>query len=93
MNEAVKEKVEHSAAELVVINAVLKQEVPPEVQTGDVAQALEKTDLLEIKINEAAQELEEVNKVLAEEVEQRRSLERELAEVKTALVEASEAAG
>jgi hypothetical protein len=41
-NEAVKDTVEQSAAELLVINAVLKQEVPPHIQTGEVAQALQK---------------------------------------------------
>jgi hypothetical protein len=42
-NETVKETVERSADELLVINAVLKQEIPPHVQTSEVAQAIEKT--------------------------------------------------
>ena len=46
-NQTTKGTVEQSAAELVVINAVLKQEVPPHVQTGEVAQALQKADELE----------------------------------------------
>ncbi|MBC7608800.1 MAG: hypothetical protein H7228_04350 [Polaromonas sp.] len=88
MNEAVKDTVEQSAAELVMINAVLKQEIPDHVQTGDVAYALQRTDDLEAKINVTAQDLAQVNEVLAQEIDQRVDLERELAETKAALVEA-----
>ncbi len=87
-NEAVKDTVEQSAAELVMINAVLKQELPGHVQTGDVAHALQRTDELEVKINDTAQDLAQVNEVLAQEIDQRVDLERELAETKAALVEA-----
>ena len=41
-NEAVEETVKQSSAELFVINEVLKQEIPEHVQTGDVAQALQR---------------------------------------------------
>ena len=84
-NEAVKETVAQSAAELVVINAVLKQEIPTHVQVGDVAQALQKTDELESKINDTAQDLAQVNEVLAQEIDERADLERELAQTKAAL--------
>ena len=92
-NEAVKDSVEHSAAELVVINAVLKHELPDHVQIGDVAQALQRTDELEVKINDTAQDLAQVNEVLAQEIDQRVDLERELAETKAALAEAKTIAG
>lgn len=88
MNVAVKDNVERSAAELVMINAVLKQEIPDHVQTGDIAEALQRTDELEIKINDTAQDLAQVNEVLAQEIDQRVDLERELAETKAALAEA-----
>ena len=78
--------VEHSADELLVIHAVLKQELPENLQTGDVAQALQRTDELEIKISDTAQELAQVNAVLAQEIDQRVDLERELAAIKAALV-------
>lgn len=87
-NEAVRDSVEQSAAELVMINAVLKQEIPDHVQTGDVAHALQRTDELEVKINDAAQDLVQINEALAHEIDERVGLERELAETKAALVEA-----
>ena len=92
-NEAVRDSVEQSAAELVMINAVLKQEIPDHVQTGDVAHALQRTDELEVKINDAAQDLVQINEVLAHEIDERVSLERELAETKAALVEAQSSPG
>lgn len=82
---ATKIKIEQSALELVVNNAVLKHEMPAEVQNGEIAAALKKNDKLEVKLNEAAQELEEVNQSLTEEIDQREGLERELAEVKSRL--------
>lgn len=87
-NETVKEAVEQSADELLVINTVLKQEIPDHVQTGEVAQALQKTDELETKINDAAQELAQVNEALAQEIDERADLERELAATKAALIQA-----
>lgn len=89
-NEAVRDTVEQSAAELLVINAVLKQEIPDHVQTGDVAQALEKTDALEAKIQETAGDLAQVNAVLAQEIDERARLERELEATKAALAEAQD---
>ena len=71
-----------------MINAVLKQEIPHHVQTGDVAHALQRTDELEVKISDAVHDLAEVNEVLGQEIDQRVDLERELAETKAALVEA-----
>lgn len=87
-NEAAKEAVEQSASELLVINAVLKQELPARAQSGDVAQALQKTDALETKISVAAQDMAEVNEVLAQEIDQRAELEHELAQTQAALVKA-----
>jgi C4-dicarboxylate-specific signal transduction histidine kinase len=88
-NEAVKDTVEQSAAELLVINAVLKQEVPPHIQTGEVAQALQKTDELETRIQESAEDLAQVNQTLEQEIGERADLERELARTKAALAKAT----
>jgi len=88
-NEAVKDSAEQSAAELTVINTVLKQEIPPEVQTGDVAQALEKTDALETRIQESAEDLAQVNEVLEQQIDERADLERELRATKAALAKAT----
>ena len=84
-NETVQDTVEESAAELVVINAVLKQEIPDHLQRGEVAQALQKTDELEGRIHDTAQDLAEVNKLLAQEIDERGDLERELAATKAVL--------
>jgi C4-dicarboxylate-specific signal transduction histidine kinase len=88
-NEAVKDTVEQSAAELLVINAVLKQEVPPHIQTGEVAQALQKTDELEVRIQESAEDLAQINQTLEQEIGERADLERELAKTKAALAKAT----
>jgi phosphoglycerate-specific signal transduction histidine kinase len=87
--EAVQEKVEHSAQELLVINAVLKQELPDHVQTGEVAQALEKSDALEDLMQESADDLAGVNQALEQEIGERVELERELAKTKAALAAAT----
>ncbi len=84
-NEAALDSVQQSATELVVINAVLKQEIPGHVQVGDVAQALAKTDALEQTILDAATGLAEVNETLTQEIDERADLERELQATKAAL--------
>jgi C4-dicarboxylate-specific signal transduction histidine kinase len=88
-NEAVRESVETSAQELLVINAVLKQELSDHVQTGEVAQALEKSHALEERLQESADDLADVNQALAQEIGERVELERELAKAKAALLEAT----
>ena len=84
-NEAATDAVQRSADELMVIHAVLKQEIPDHSQTGEVAQALEKTDALEAKIQDTAHELAHVNEALAQEIGERAVLEQELAAAKAAL--------
>ena len=84
--ETAQSVVEQSAAELVVIHAVLMKELPAHIQIGEVAHALQRTDELEVKINDTAQELAQVNKVLAHEIDERVDLERELTETEAALV-------
>ncbi|AYQ27690.1 MULTISPECIES: hypothetical protein [unclassified Polaromonas] len=84
-NEAVKEAVEQSADELMLINTVLKQEIPEHVQTGEVAEALQKTDQLETRIQESAEDLANVNEALEQEIGERADLERELEATKAAL--------
>ncbi|MDB5893769.1 MAG: hypothetical protein JWQ88_1300 [Rhodoferax sp.] len=76
----VKEKIEGIADELLIVNTVLKHEIPAKLQTGDVAQALDKHDELEDIVQECVVELVEVNEALEEEVARREGLERELAQ-------------
>jgi C4-dicarboxylate-specific signal transduction histidine kinase len=87
-NDAVRETVKQSADELLVINAVLKQEIPDHVQTGEVVEALQRTDALEERIQESVDELAQVNQVLEQEIDERMDLERELAAAKAALAQA-----
>lgn len=87
-NEIVRDNIEKSADELLLIHAVLKQEIPDHAQTGAVVKALEKTDALETKISDAVHELAQVNQVLAHQIEERVDLESELAATKAALQKA-----
>ena len=91
LTEAVQEVVRQSADELLVINAVIKQELPDHVQVGEVAEALQKTDQIEIRINESAADLAHVNQLLEQEIDERADVERELAATKAALAEAQNA--
>ena len=84
-NEAIQATVEQSAAELCVVNAVLQQEVPEHLKTGDVAQALQRTDELEERIQTSADNLKQVNHALKKEIEVRADLERQLAATQAAL--------
>ena len=88
-NEAATDAVQKSVDDLMVINAVLKQEIPKHVQVGDVAQALQKTDELEVKIQDTAQELALVNEALSHEIAERGELEDELRETKAKLARAA----
>ncbi len=79
-NKVVKEKIEGVGDELLIVNTVLKQELPETLQTGDVAQALEKHEELESMVQECVDDLADVNEALEEEVVKRRRLERQLAQ-------------
>lgn len=84
-NTSIKDAVEQSAAELCVIHAVLKQEVPVHLQAGDVAQALQKTEELEGRIQSSADDLAQVNDALKQEITERAELEHQLALAQAAL--------
>ena len=78
-NETIQESVEQSAAELCVVSAVLSREVPDELKTGEVAQAIQRTEELEDRIQASADELAKVNQALKDEIGARAELERQLA--------------
>ena len=84
-NDSVKEIVKESGDELLVVNAVLKKGIPPHAVTGDLAQALEITEIIEDKIQTSAEDLATVNKLLEHEIDERIALERELLATKAAL--------
>ena len=70
---------------MLVVNAVLKKGIPNDAVKGDLAQALEKTEVIEEKIQSSAEELATVNKLLEHEIDERIELERELLATKAAL--------
>jgi hypothetical protein len=74
--EAVAAEVQSASDNLAVINTVLEQELPDDVQVGDVAQAIEHTGQLEKKLAESAEALAEVSATLAQEIEKRTERER-----------------
>ena len=85
--QKVQERLTSGAQEIFVLGEVLKQELPADVVTGDVAHALEKHDALEEAVQECADDLEDVTKALAKEVAQRELLERKLQEAEQAVRE------
>jgi hypothetical protein len=74
--EEVAAEVQRASDDLAVINTVLEQELPGDVQVGDVAQAIEHTGQLEKKLAESAEALAEVSATLAQEIEKRTERER-----------------
>jgi septal ring factor EnvC (AmiA/AmiB activator) len=87
-NEQVQQETDRVAAELTVLNTVLRQEIPAHAQAGDVAQALDKNDEIEERIQKSADELAAVNRVLEQEIDDRAHLEQELATTKRQLAQA-----
>jgi hypothetical protein len=87
-NDAVQSTVEHSADELLMVNAVLQKNITDEALSHDVAIALQKSENIGDAIAESADELQAVNELLEHEVDERISLERELLATKAALAKA-----
>jgi diguanylate cyclase len=75
---AIKEELTVAGAELHLANTALDRSLPPAQKTGDVRKALDQNETVEEKVNRAADELAHVNELLAEEVEERHRLERQL---------------
>ena len=86
-SEAVKETVKQTAAQMLVVNTVLQQEIPVHAQIGEVAQALAHNDQIENVLHESADELAEVNLSLEREIDERRRLEGELAQAQIKLAQ------
>lgn len=69
-----------AGAELGLTNSVLGNRLPESVKrSSDVQRALTQNEVVEVKVQEAANELQVVNDLLQEEVAERERLERELA--------------
>ena len=87
-NEAIQESVAQSAEELCVVAAVLSREIPDEAKTGEVAQAIQRTEELENRMQASADDLARVNQSLKDEVSTRTGLERQLAAAQAELGQA-----
>jgi methyl-accepting chemotaxis protein len=70
-SEQVAADVQRASDNLAIVSTVLEQELPEEVQVGEVAQAIEQTSQLEEKLAKSAEKLAEVNAALSEEIEKR----------------------
>ena len=88
-NDAVEESIKQSADELMLVNAVLKTEVPVHAHSADVAVALEKVDSINEVMIESAQDLAAVNQLLEAEIDERIELERKLLVTEKALEKAT----
>lgn len=62
--EEVQRDLEVASAELGLTHGALERELPPEVKKGDVAWALHQNAVLERKVQQAAEDLEEVTELL-----------------------------
>jgi diguanylate cyclase len=80
-NERVKDLVAECADDLSTVNAGLKEELVSGEKMPGVENALEKSELVESKVQVASEALAEVNLALKAEVEERQALEEKLATV------------
>jgi hypothetical protein len=62
--DQVQRDLEVASAELGLTHGALERELPPDVKTGDIAWAIEQNKVLERKVQQAAEELEEVTELL-----------------------------
>jgi len=76
--KAVKVEIELASDHAAVIGTVLAQELPEELQVGEVAQAIEQTGDLEQRLAQSAETLADVSAELQCEIEKRRAAADEL---------------
>lgn len=76
--QAVTADLQTASDHALVIGTVLAQELPPHVQVGEVAQAIEQTEELKEKLAESAETLTEVSAELEQEIAKRQEVSRQL---------------
>lgn len=64
--EQVQKELEVASAELGLTHGALDRSLPPEQRNGDVAWAIEQNRILEQKVQQAAEDLEEVTELLGQ---------------------------
>lgn len=67
--KAVAAEVQRAADNLSVVSTVLEQELPDDIQTGEVAQAIAQTGQIEKKLARSAEKLDEANEALGKEMD------------------------
>jgi DNA repair ATPase RecN len=82
--------VQSAANQVGVIGTVLAQELPDELQVGEVAQALGQTEELEQKLAESAETLADVTAALEHEIQKRHEADHKLAHSRAQVKELSE---
>ena len=76
--KVVEAEIQRASDHAAVIGTVLAQELPGEVQVGEVAQAIEQTEQLEQKLAESAATLADVSAELGREIKKRRKVTEKL---------------
>ncbi len=76
--QAVTSDLQTASDHALVIGTVLAQELPPHVQVGEVAQAIEQTEELKEKLAESAETLTEVSAELEQEIAKRQEVAKQL---------------
>jgi len=77
-SELIKKVVEECATELFVVNTVLKEQLDRPTSQAEVASAVQKSEAVEAKVQDSAEELTKVNEALVGEVRERQVLEHQL---------------
>lgn len=75
----VRQELELAGAELQLTTTILERVLPPQHKVGDVRKAMDQNDAVAATVAEASGELAEVEALLAQEIEERQRLEREIA--------------
>ena len=75
----VRQELELAGAELQLTTTILERALPPQHKVGDVRKAMDQNDAVAATVAEASGELAEVEALLAQEIEERQRLEREIA--------------
>jgi hypothetical protein len=75
----VREELEVAGAELQLTTTILERALPPQHKVGDLRKAMDQNGAVAATVAEASGELAEVEALLAQEIEERQRLEREIA--------------
>ena len=76
----VRQELELAGAELQLTTEILERALPPQHKVGDVRKAIHQNGAAAANMAEASEELAEVEALLAQEIEERQRLEREIAQ-------------